>query len=594
MSGGGQNANARMEEKSMKKNTVAIICARGGSKGLVRKNIRPLLGKPLIAYTIEAAKASRLVDRVIVSSDDDDIIQVAKEYGAETPFKRPQELATDNIVAEDVLKHAVEWLEENEEYKTDIVVYLQITDIFRKPEWIDQCIQKLLEDENLETAFVAYRTHKNYWRKKDGKYVRLMEKRPYLPRQVQEHVYREDAGLASATRADLIKKRIRVGNNVWILENDDFASSLDIHEEFDLWLAEKVMENRIKAASPQLESGGWLGSDVKTWSQSIRNGYSRSFILFALTELGVFETLRDRAPLTVEEIAKKHKINAHLLDGILNFLYHADKILVKKDNKFSLSKNGAWLFHSMTQAMALGAIGAYSCLLYELVPSLREEKKYGKDFVRRGDLIAKASFLTGQANYPWVVQTLKDLGVSVVADLGCGSANILINFCEMNKDLRGIGIDISSEAIQEATQRVAKAGLSQRIKLVQGDLTQPETYYSQVGDAEAFNGIMVLHEFLRDGEDYVVNILKDMKKHFPGRYLFIGEFDRLSDEEFQSMPYPDRIHPLFYQYIIHPLTWQGLPMEKERWLRLFERAGLKLIKMKDDFPFRLVEFVLQF
>ena len=74
----------------------------------------------------------------------------------------------------------------------------------------------------------------------------------------------------------------------------------------------------------------------------------------------------------------------------------------------------------------------------------------------------------------------------------------------------------------------------------------------------------------------------------------MGEFDRITDEEYQAMPYPDRIHPLFYQYVIHPLTWQGLPQEKEVWLRMFDRAGLKVVKMKDDFPFRLVEFVLQF
>lgn len=344
-----------------------------------------------------------------------------------------------------------------------------------------------------------------------------------------------------------------------------------------------------------LDPGIWLGTDVKTWSQSIRNGYARSFILFALHERGVFDLLRKGKPKTVNQIASACRIHPHLLDGILNFLYHSDKILIKKDNKFSLSEFGReWLFTDMVLTMAYGAIGAYSCLLYELAPCLTGEKKYGRDFIRRGDLIAKASYLTGKQNYPWIVEEFKKSGVGVVADLGCGSADILISFCLMNPELKGIGVDIAPRALEEARRRVKKAGLSKRIRLVEADLTKPKTYYPKLKDVEAFNAVMVFHEFLRSGEEFVAHLLRQMKKSFPGRYLFIGEFNRLSDDEFQNMPYPDRIHPLFYQYIIHPLTWQGLPMEKDRWIKLFKRAGVEIVTVKDDFPFRLVEYVLRF
>ena len=105
-------------------NVVAIIPARGGSKGLSSKNICPLMGKPLIQYTVEAAKQSKLVDRVIVSTDSEEIRKVAIEVGAEAPFIRPSHLANDTASSESVLKHTVEWLEDNEDYKTDIVVYL--------------------------------------------------------------------------------------------------------------------------------------------------------------------------------------------------------------------------------------------------------------------------------------------------------------------------------------------------------------------------------------------------------------------------------------------------------------------------------------
>ena len=92
------------------KKILALIPARGGSKGLPGKNIRPLLGKPLIAWTIEQAKASKYIDRVIVSTDDKKIEEVAEEYGAEVPFLRPEGLAKDQSRGIDVILHAINFL----------------------------------------------------------------------------------------------------------------------------------------------------------------------------------------------------------------------------------------------------------------------------------------------------------------------------------------------------------------------------------------------------------------------------------------------------------------------------------------------------
>ncbi len=225
----------------MKKNVVAIIPARGGSKGLPRKNIKPLLGKPLIAYTIEAAKECELIDRVIVSTDDDEIALIAKNCGAEVPFKRPKELAQDESTTESVLKHAVRWLESNENYRVDIVVYLQVTDIFRKKKMLREVIENLLYDDSVESSFVAYPTHKNFWKEKGGKYIKMTSK-IYGPRQKRKPIYREDTGIACATRAYLVRKGKRLGDKVKIVINDDDASSIDIHNEFNLWLCEQILK----------------------------------------------------------------------------------------------------------------------------------------------------------------------------------------------------------------------------------------------------------------------------------------------------------------------------------------------------------------
>jgi len=226
-----------------KQNVVAIILARGGSKGVPRKNVRLLAGKPLMAYTILAAKRCSLIDRVIISTDDDEIAKVAKEYGAEVPFKRPPELATDTALAEPCLKHAVEWLEKNENYKTDIVVYLQITDIFRRKGIIEEAVKELLENDNLDSVFAAGTTHKNFWREKNGEFARLASDIPYgVPRQKREPLYREDTGIALATRANFIKQGIRLGDKIGIVINDIGFSYLDIGDESDFWLVEKCVE----------------------------------------------------------------------------------------------------------------------------------------------------------------------------------------------------------------------------------------------------------------------------------------------------------------------------------------------------------------
>jgi CMP-N-acetylneuraminic acid synthetase len=132
--------------------TLALIPARGGSKSIPRKNIKPLAGHPLIAYSIAAAKQSRLVTRVIVSTDDEGIAKLARQYDAETPFLRPAELAQDNTTDLPVFNHALDWLKNNESYQPEIVVQLRPTSPLRPPECIDQAIQILLDHPEADSV----------------------------------------------------------------------------------------------------------------------------------------------------------------------------------------------------------------------------------------------------------------------------------------------------------------------------------------------------------------------------------------------------------------------------------------------------------
>ncbi len=129
---------------------LALIPARGGSKGILRKNIRNFAGYPLIAWSIAAAKQASCVTRVIVSTDDEEIAAVARQYGAETPFLRPSELAQDQTTDLPVFEHALKWLEESESYQPAIVIQLRPTSPIRPKDCVDSAVKILLEYEDAD------------------------------------------------------------------------------------------------------------------------------------------------------------------------------------------------------------------------------------------------------------------------------------------------------------------------------------------------------------------------------------------------------------------------------------------------------------
>ena len=124
---------------------ITIIPARGGSKGIPRKNIRPFAGYPLVAFSIAAALQAETVTRVLVSTDDEEIAEVARSYGAETPFLRPAELAADRTTDLPVFQQALTWLEDNEHYQPDVVLHLHVTTPVRPQGCLDEAVRLLLD-----------------------------------------------------------------------------------------------------------------------------------------------------------------------------------------------------------------------------------------------------------------------------------------------------------------------------------------------------------------------------------------------------------------------------------------------------------------
>lgn len=223
-----------------KDDVICIICARGGSKGLPRKNVRKLGGIPLIGRPVIQALDSGVIGTVFVTTDDQEIAEVARSYGAEVPFLRPPELAQDLTTTEETLRYALLAYEEYANRKFEIAVFLTATDIFRDSDVIKQVVDCLWKNPSLESVFSGHATHKNFWEKgADGRWERV---RPwmstYSSRQVRQFIVREDTGIACASRAWLWREGRRIGDVVDIIVNDNDLTSIDIHNEVDLSMAE--------------------------------------------------------------------------------------------------------------------------------------------------------------------------------------------------------------------------------------------------------------------------------------------------------------------------------------------------------------------
>jgi len=231
---------------------LAIIPARGGSKSVPRKNIKDLHGKPLIAYTIEAAKNSKYINKVVLSTDDDEIAEVARKFGAETPFKQPAHTAEYASSALSAVLHALQFLEENESYKPEIVVYLQPTSPFRKSEHIDKAIKTLLEDESIDGVMgmtqVKQHPFMAFKKSEDGTMVPFidMQNRP-LRRQEMPELFATNASVYVTRRkyydtaqdpnpvCPLFEGKMKAV----IMENED---SIDMDDEIDFIMGEAILK----------------------------------------------------------------------------------------------------------------------------------------------------------------------------------------------------------------------------------------------------------------------------------------------------------------------------------------------------------------
>ena len=229
---------------------LALIPARGGSKGIPKKNIKLLLGKPLIVYSIEGAKKSQYIDRVIVSTDSQDIVDVAREAGAEVPFLRPAEISEDMTPDTPVFEHCLQWLKEKENFVPDMMVHLRPTGPLRTADEIDEAIEMLAADETADSIRSIEEPPKppfKMW-EPQGNYIKPfaelhgMKDFHTMPRQMLPKVYQTTADIGIMWTRTVVQKKSVIGDRVlpYYLKHP----TIDIDHLIDFEIAEMLLKKR--------------------------------------------------------------------------------------------------------------------------------------------------------------------------------------------------------------------------------------------------------------------------------------------------------------------------------------------------------------
>ncbi len=222
-------------------NVLTVIPARGGSKRIPRKNLIRLAGIPLIGYSIGHAKRSKLVNRIVVSTDDEEIAYTSRLYGAEV-IKRPKELSSDTASSESALMHVLDYLEEQEKYSPDLMVFLQCTSPLRNENDIDDAINTLIK-LNADSLFSAGRFKKYIWELKEGIVSPINYDYNHRWRE-QDFPYQvEENGSIYVIKPFVLKQyNNRLGGKIAIYETDEFCSiQIDTYE--DILLTEYILNN---------------------------------------------------------------------------------------------------------------------------------------------------------------------------------------------------------------------------------------------------------------------------------------------------------------------------------------------------------------
>lgn len=306
----------------------------------------------------------------------------------------------------------------------------------------------------------------------------------------------------------------------------------------------------------------------QTVKRYFRN-YSIYQCVFALSRVGLTEELKVKGSVRVDLFCKSHRLNYRTLKIVCDYL-SVVKVLKKEGLNYRLSRYGRRLCDDSIGVLYF--MHAYAPVFENLEALIKGDKRYGDpDVFRRGEYVGRASAeLAEHFPFPIARSIIKKYGFTNILDLGSGSGDFLIGFCRSG--MSGYGVDLSAEAVAYANQKASEAGVNDRARFIIGDITKLDDLNLSNDPVDLVTCMFVLHEFVSDGDEFVVELFKNIKIRFPEAKILVCELTKCDFNELSRTGSSVAEHHLF-----HALSDQGLVSE-DQWRRIFDKAGLKVVE----------------
>ncbi|MFG1780767.1 SAM-dependent methyltransferase [Micromonospora sp. NPDC049051] len=286
--------------------------------------------------------------------------------------------------------------------------------------------------------------------------------------------------------------------------------------------------------------------------------------VFAMLDSGLLQRLRNGQHRTEDGLLDD--LDERMGPGFLQYLTIRG-VLEQRDGGVHLTRWGELLTSDVSLARLGIYVGAYGPVTSRMSDLLTGRVRYGEDVNRNGGpLGAHCATLFSIFHTPVVLRAMQGRDVTCVLDVGCGGGQLLVDACLRDKSLRGVGLDISPEAVEVARDLARREGVDDRVEFMVADGFAPETWPEAAFKADGLCAVSALHEHFRDGEQAVVDILDTYARVLPEqKILLVGE---------PEMLYVDNEnHDDFF--LVHLLSGQGLPRDRSAWLAVFEKTALE-------------------
>jgi SAM-dependent methyltransferase len=305
-------------------------------------------------------------------------------------------------------------------------------------------------------------------------------------------------------------------------------------------------------------------------------------VLLGLSDAGFYEHVAGRDEFSVDDAVRSLDLDRFTFEGLLEYLLGCGVLVRRGGDVFGVTPKGERLFNVYTRGVLSVYLGGYNAVLQSLGKVLSKRLPLDAPSLRRSTRHAAAgtAYSTCAFTIPDVFSAMRDTGGKVCLDLGCGTGDFLLQWVLQSPDARGVGVDISADALRQARDTAERWGVADRLEFHEAQVgPEPLAVLPGVLDeVDVVTSMYMLHEFGRGGRQAVVDVVRALKAQLPGRHLLVLEVAACDPEEFaaQTPPAP-HLGRLDYR-LIHQLSGQGLPRTQTDWHGIFRDADCSIVE----------------